>query len=169
MTDSTMFRVQKRQVHATITLANGQNVRGCFFLSESSADHAGPERVDELLNASERFVPFQLDTETGPPRVTLYNRTQIVLVHLPESEVALAHDPSYNIARPEPASLLLSNGDRLSGEIHVVGLTGHARLSDFTNLRAFIYFEKPNQTVIVSLDHVIELVPLSGAPERSNG
>ena len=169
MTDSTVFRVQKRQVHATLTMINGQNVRGFFFRSESAADHAGPERVDELLNAPGRFVPFQLDNETGPPRVILFNRTQIVLVHLPETEVALAHDPSYNIARPEPAPLLLSNGDRMSGEIHVVGLSGNARLSDFTNLRAFIYFEKPDQTLIVSLNHVIELVPLSGAPERSNG
>lgn len=169
MTDPTMFRVQKRQVHATLTLANGQNVRGRFFLSESAADHAGPERVDDLLNAPGRFLPFQLDTERGQPRVILFNRTQIILVRIPESEVALAHDPSYSMARPEPASLLLSNGDRMTGEIHVVGRSGHARLSDFGNLRAFIYFEKPDQTVIVSLDHVIELVPLSGAPERSNG
>ena len=169
MTDPTMFHVQKRQVHATLALANGQSVRGCFFLSESAADHAGPERVDDLLNAPGRFVPFQLETERGQPRVILFNRTEIVLVHIPETEVALAHDPSYSIARPEPASLLLSNGDRMTGEIHVVGLSGHARLSDFTNLRAFIYFEKTDQTVIVSLDHVTELVPLSGASRPSNG
>ena len=99
----------------------------------------------------------------------LYNRTQIVLVHISETEIALAHDPSYNIARPESASLLLSNGDRMSGEIHVVGLSGNARLSDFTNLREFIYLEKPDQTVIVSLNHVIELVPLGGAAGRSDG
>ena len=111
-------------------------------------------------------MPFQLDTEGGQPRLVLFNRTQIVLLRIPETEVALAHDLSYSIARSEPASLLISSGDRMTGEIHVVGISGHARLSDFTNLRAFIYFEKPDQTVIVSLDHVIELVPLNGAPGR---
>ena len=68
MTHPTLFRVQKRQVPATLRLVNGQNIRGCFFLSESAADHAGPERVDDVLNAPGRFVPFQLDTEAGSPR-----------------------------------------------------------------------------------------------------
>ena len=169
MTDLTAFRVQKRQVHATLTLADGQKVRGSFFLSESAADHAGPERVDDLLNAPGRFVPFQLGTGKEGTRVTLFNRARIVLVDIPEAEVALVHDPSYNMARPEPASLLLSNGDRMVGEIRVTGLSGHARLSDFTNQRTFIYFEKPRQTVVVSLDHVVEIVPILTAPGTSNG
>ena len=66
MTD---LRVRKRQAFVTVMLANGQTTRGSFFLSESAADHAGPQRIDDLLNTSERFVLFHVDADTGLPRI----------------------------------------------------------------------------------------------------
>lgn len=64
-TDIAMFRVRKREALAILTLADGRTVRGAFFLSETAAGHAGPERIDEVLNAATRFVPFHVDADTG--------------------------------------------------------------------------------------------------------
>ena len=169
MTDITVFRIRKREARVTLTLVNGRTARGAFFLSETAADHAGPERIDELLNAATRFVPFHVDADTGRASVILLNRTQILMVSLPPSEADLVHDSSYEIARREPARLVLSNGERLVGEVHIAGLSDHARLSDVVNLHMFLHVERPNQTVLVNVDHVVELEPLQPQPGQSDG
>ena len=161
MTDITAFRVRKREARATLTLVNGRTARGAFFLSETAADHAGTERIDEVLNASMRFVPFHVDADTGRSSVILLNRAHILMVSLPSSEAELVHDSSYEIARREPARLVLSNGERLVGEVHIAG-PDNARLSDFTNLHTFLPVERPKQTVLVNFDHVVELEPQQG-------
>lgn len=99
----------------------------------------------------------------------LLNRAQILMVSLPPSEADLVHDSSYEIARREPARLVLSNGERLVGEVHIAGLSDHARLSDFVNLHMFLHVERPNQTVLVNVDHVVELEPLQPQPGQSDG
>ena len=53
------FRVEKRRAEAEVTLASGESRRGCFFLSSSSAVHAGPERVKDVLNFESGFFPFE--------------------------------------------------------------------------------------------------------------
>ncbi len=169
MTDITVFRIQKREARATLTLAGGRTVRGAFFLSETAADHAGPERIDEVLNAATRFVPFHVDADTGRASVILLNRAQIVTVGLPPTEAELVHDSSYELARREPARLVLSNGERVTGEMHIAALSGHARLSDFANLHTFLHVEKPHQTVLVNFDHVVELEPLEPQQGQSDG
>src|SRR6185503_7996729 len=49
--DVSEFRIEKRRAEAALTLTTGNTVKGCFFLSGSSASHLGPERVADLLNA----------------------------------------------------------------------------------------------------------------------
>ena len=169
MIDMTAFRVQKRRAHVTISFASGETVEGNFFLSPLAADHAGPERIDDLLNTSRRFLPFQVDADTDAPRVILYNRAEILKVSLPASEVELVHDSSYAIARRETVSVLFSTGERVVGEIHITELSEHARLSDVASLRTFIYFETTDQTMIVNLEQIVELVPLESVKEPKHG
>ena len=160
MTDMAAFRVRKREARATLTLVGGRTARGAFFVSETAADHTGPERIDEVLNAATRFVPFHVDADTGRATVLLLNRAHILIVSLPPTEAELVHDSSYEMARREPARLVLSNGERVAGEVHIAGPSGHARLSDVADLNTFLPVEKPNQTVLVNVDHVVELEPL---------
>jgi hypothetical protein len=54
------FRVEKRRAEAELTLSTGVRVKGAFFLAGSSAGHAGPERVGNLLNGDPGFFPFEL-------------------------------------------------------------------------------------------------------------
>ena len=169
MTDMQEYRIKKRRAQVIITFASGQTVEGTFFLSPLAADHAGPERIDDLLNTSRRFLPFQIDSDTTAPRVMLYNRAGILTVSFPEEEVELVHDSSYVIARRESVSVLFSSGKRLVGEIHITELSEHARLSDVASLRTFIYFETPGQTMIINLEQIVEIVPMGSTQEPNHG
>jgi hypothetical protein len=122
------FRIEKRRAEATLTLATGTSVRGCFFLSGSAAGHLGPERVADLLNAETGFFPFELNAGCAPYTV-LYNRTQLVLVRLLDETVEAQMDPGYS--------------DRLSD---------YARAPEI-----FRYVETEDGTVIVNAAHIVEL------------
>src|SRR4051812_39879295 len=84
--DVSELRIEKRRAEAALTLTTGTTVRGCFFLSESSASRSGPERVADLLNAEPGFFPFELHVGDSPQTV-LYNRQQLLLVALLEEPV----------------------------------------------------------------------------------
>ena len=73
------FKVEKNRVPASLTLATGQTVAGCFFVLGSLNNAVGYERIGDVLNAEDGFFPFQRDDGT----TAQYNRAHIVLVRLP--------------------------------------------------------------------------------------
>jgi hypothetical protein len=153
------LRVEKRRAAAELTLSTGVQVRGCFFLSGSSAAHAGPERVADLLNAETGFFPFSL-LGTGPDASTtvLYNRAHLVLVRLVEHTVEAQLDPGYDAATARHVSVLLSNAGRVTGSVRVYRPAGRDRLSDYArSSETFRYVEAEDGTYIVNAAHVVEL------------
>src|SRR2546428_3165027 len=153
------LRIEKRRAAAELTLSTSAAVRGCFFLAGSSAAHAGPERVGDLLNAEKGFFPFDLACP-GPdgPTTVLYNRAQLVLVRLIEHITEAQLDPGYDAATKRHVSVLLSNGDTVSGIIRVYRPAGRDRLSDYArSTDSFRYVEAADATYIVNVAHVVEL------------
>ena len=150
------FRIEKRRAEAALTLATGTTVRGCFFLSGSSATRSGPERVADLLNAETGFFPFELHPD-GPPQTVLYNRTHLLLVALLEEPVESQFVPDYGIAKERAVRILLSNGISVEGQVRVYRPTGRDRLSDYARgPEAFRYVETAGGTVIVNAEHIVE-------------
>src|SRR5215468_3802695 len=98
-------------------LATGRSVRGAFFLADSSATHAGPERIGDLLNGESGFFPF----ETGPSAADtlLVNRAHLVSVRLLERVDEPQRDPGYAIATARRVAMLLTNGITLTGTVRV--------------------------------------------------
>jgi hypothetical protein len=156
------FYVEKRRTRATLTLSTGQTARGYFVLAESAETHAGQERIVDLLNSALGFFPFELEPGShGPARVVLYNRSHVVLVHLPGPEEDLRKDASFTTATQKTAAMLLSTGERISGEVYVFRPPGRDRLSDYARLKeTFRYLETPSRTLIVNFSHVVEIVPI---------
>jgi hypothetical protein len=151
------FRIEKRRAEAVLTLTTGTTVRGCFFLSGSSASHSGPERVADLLNAETGFFPFELNAGTAPYTV-LYNRTQLVLVTLLDEAIEAQLDPGYSVASERAIRMLLSSGQTVVGRVRVYRPTGRDRLSDYARApEIFRYVETADGTVIVNADHIVEL------------
>jgi sRNA-binding regulator protein Hfq len=150
------LRVEKERVEATVTLSNGTSIRGYVFVSGFSATHSGPERIKDVLNAERGFFPFEVDGPSGAPTV-LFNREHVVLLDL-ASDAELRQMPGYEHATRRTVSMLLSNGQRLSGLVRVVRPRGRDRLSDHAREgEQFWYLEGRNQTLIVNTHHVLEM------------
>jgi hypothetical protein len=149
------LRIEKARSHATVTLSNGQTVLGCFFVAGASLRTAGRERVADLLNDETGFFPFEIH-DTGPVRTALYNRSQVVMVMLAESEAR--RDPGYSLATERRISVLLSNGQRLTGGIRVYRPEGRDRLSDWARMAdQFRYLEAGDATLIINAAHIVEI------------
>jgi hypothetical protein len=154
------YRFEKHQVPASLLLSTGEVRHGCFFVVASLSTHEGPERVGDLLNASERFFPFQHDDGTTGQ----YNRAHIVLVRLPEGASEEELEPGFTVALRREVRLTLSTGPALEGTVFVTGPVGKERLSDYVrNQKAFWYVVTALGTVIVNSAHVVEIVERSAA------
>jgi hypothetical protein len=158
------LRVEKRRAGAELTLSTGRKVRGSFFLAGSSATHAGPERIGDLLNGETGFFPFALEESKagssvarGQAETALYNRAQIVCVKL-ESTGEATLDPGYDLATERRVAMLMSNGETITGAVRVYRPVGRDRLSDYARSNeAFRYVETPQTTFIVNTSHIVEL------------
>jgi hypothetical protein len=155
--DVSEFRIEKQRAEATLTLTTGTSVTGCFFLSTSSASHAGPERVADLLNGDAGFFPFELNCDKAPYTV-LYNRTHIVQVSLLGDTLEPQLAPGYNLATERAVRVILSNGNTVKGRVRVYRPNGRDRLSDYAREpELFRYIETADGTVIVNANHIVEL------------
>lgn len=151
------FRVEKAKAAAILTLSNGAKVGGVFFVAGSSATHAGPERIADVLNAEDGFFPFEIDGPGGPQAV-LYHRAHVVTVALVNNGEP-QRDPGYAVATRRFVSMLLSNGSRVTGAVRVYRPQGRDRLSDYARApETFRYLETPGGTLIVNVAHVVELM-----------
>jgi hypothetical protein len=150
------FRIEKRRVEATLTLATGSTLQGCFFLAGSNANHSGPERVGDLLNGETGFFPFE--HRCGELSTSLYNRTQLLLVRLPAGSNEAELDPGYSVATERAVRIVLSNGEAVEGRVRVYRPSGRDRLSDYARSpERFRYVETADGTVIINADHIVEL------------
>jgi hypothetical protein len=158
-TASSEYRVEKRRVDAAVTLSNGQTERGCFFLASSCTRHDGPERVADLLNSEPGFFPFEIH-DARRERTVLYHRAHVVFVALADDEASL--DPGYGVAPLRRVSLVLSNGERVTGTVRVYRPEGRNRISDWTRQpETFRYVETGNATVLVNLAHIVEVTDVT--------
>ena len=151
------FRVEKQRAEAELTLSSGGLLQGWFFLSGSSATHAGPERVADVLNSESGFFPFQVPAGATPDTV-LINRPQVISVRLLEQTTEAQRDPGYEVATVRHVEMLLSNGEMLSGTIRVYRPHGRDRLSDYARSNdLFRYVENDEGTVVVNFAHIVQL------------
>ena len=155
------FRFEKRRADAIVTMTGAEPVRGCFFTAPSSTRHQGGERISDLLNAETGFFPFEMQTESGP-RTMLFNPAHVVTVEVFDDEVR--RDPGYAVAPRREVSIVLSNGQRLTGAVRVYRPEGRDRLSDWTHQpERFRYLETADRTLIINAAHIVAVTEVSGS------
>jgi hypothetical protein len=155
------FRVEKRRAQAELTLSTGTRIQGAFFLAGSSAGHAGPERVGDLLNSEQGFFPFEL-AGGGHPQTVLYNRAHVTTIALPPNVIEAQLEPGYDLAIKRRVSILLSTGTRVAGTVSVYQPIGRDRLSDYAHIEErFRYLETADHTLIINSAHIVELVEIA--------
>ena len=156
--ETSEFRIEKARNDGTLLLSSGAAVHGSFFVAGSSATHAGPERIKDVLNAEPGFFPFEVLSPDGAKQTSLFNRDHVVYVELQGNPEATL-DPGYDVATRRTVSMLFSNSTRLHGVVSVYRPQGRDRLSDFArSSEQFRYLEAPNVTYLVNVRHLIELV-----------
>jgi len=154
------FRIEKRRVEVNLTLAGGRAHRGHLFLAGSTAQHQGPELAVDLLNDADGVFPFESADRGG---TVMVNREHVVVVRLVESGEEARLESGYDVATVRHVTVTLTNGERLSGTVHVYLPEGRDRLSDFArSLSGFYYLETVDGTVLVNARHVVELSDVEG-------
>ncbi len=152
------FRMNKRRVDATLTLTTGRTVRGSFFVGETTVLGDGPERVDDLLNTTPRFFPFER-LDNGHQQVVLYSIDHVALVTLFGHEAREV--PGYEVAKVRHISLILTGGERIAGQIRVYQPDGRNRVSDWSHESSpFRFLETEHGTLLVNINHVVEIIEL---------
>lgn len=156
------FHIEKERTSATLVLSNGSTLRGVFFVAAATAAHVGPERVKDLLNGEAGFLPFEVPLVQGVKTV-LINRDQVVMVALSSNDEP-PMDPGYAVATQRMVSMLLTNGQMLTGIVRVFRPKGRDRLSDYARAGdRFRYLESPGATFIVNTAHVVELTEIGSS------
>lgn len=155
------FRVTKERRGATLTLSDGRQVAGSFFVAGSSFGHTGPERVKDVLNSRSAFFPFEV-SDGARHHTALFNRDQVMVVTLSTDE---AHaEAAYDVATRRSVTMLLSNGARLTGLVRVYCPRGRDRLSDYARVdETFRYLQTPEALLVVNFRHVLELIEVEAA------
>jgi hypothetical protein len=158
---ASQFRFEKRRADAVVTVTGAEPVRGCFFTVAGTPPHHAGERIADLLNTEAGFFPFEMQTESKP-RTMLFNRAHVITVEVFDDEAR--RDPGYAVARRREVSILLSNGQRISGAVRVYRPQDRDRLSDWTRQpETFRYLETSESTLIVNAAHIVAVTEVSGS------
>lgn len=156
MVEDSEFRIEKREVPALVRTHKHTALEGSFMCSEISSEHTGRERLTDLLNGEEPFVPF---FETKRQGATLINKDHIFVVELKGPDVAHDDQVSNPMGEMHLIELTLGTGGTFEGQCLVTGAAGHTRTLDYLNRERhrFIYIDAPEGYRILNLNHVISV------------
>jgi len=108
-----------------LVLSNGRQQPGDLFLQLVSPHHGGLQRVGELLNGDDRFLPLRSAED-----VSLVNLEQVVSVQVDRDEEL---DPLLLLGEHHRVRLKTVLGHCFDAEIHVNLPGSRGRVKDFLN------------------------------------
>lgn len=148
------YQIQTDAVPTEISLGDGVRLVGHMFLRASAAGHAGPETVADRLNDRTPFFPFRASAPDHA--VLLIGKAQVRYVIAPDSganeRVAFARAASSQLG----ASVMLDDGEVLSGIVFIDNAPGHARPLDFLNglVDPFVVLVGPTEEYLVNRSRI---------------
>jgi len=151
------LKVPKRRVPVEILQPGGIVRHVSVFLAEAAASHSGPERLSDLLNGADEFVPA-FDEEAQV--MTFLNRRSVALARVAREIEA---DPEEQLTIPveQEVEITLDGGTRVLGVVSYVR-PGSGRFLDFLNERTpYFHLVERDGSALVSRNHVAR-VALAG-------
>ena len=152
---TTGLAIPKRRVGVVVTLAAGLRRNVTLFLAEAVPGHAGAERVSDLLNSGEEFIPA-LETDTGA--MTFLNRAAVMIAEVAEEE---EHSDAEELTIPtaHEVDLMLGDGRVLRGRVTYVLPPDRARLADYLNDgNLFLPLHANDGVLLVNKTHVARVL-----------
>lgn len=153
----TELRVPKRRVPAELGLPDGTTRSVALFLAELAHDHAGAERVSDILNGGADFIPA-LDTTRD--QVVFFNRAGITYAQVDATE---ERDPSDDLTLPTEfhVELTFLHGGTLRGLVSYILPPDRARLVDYLNAQPpFFRLLHQERVSLVNKKHIAQLSPI---------
>lgn len=141
-------KITKNRRSVFFTLTDGSTVEGKVFLSLYEACHEGPQRVGNLLNSVDAFIP--VDTSNGMLHLNIAN---IVSAHTPISEEM---NDLMTLGAKYRVQITTSLGSIIEGEVFVNLPHNRNRVSDYLNQRERFYrVFLPEKIVYIGSCHIL--------------
>ncbi|AKU89741.1 hypothetical protein [Vulgatibacter incomptus] len=152
------LRIPKRRTPIEIADPSGEVHRYAVFLGDLAREHAGVERVSDLLNGSEEFFPV-LDPESDA--IAILGKSQISVAWVePELEELEDHAPGEECVEVE---IRLVGGRRVRGRLAYGAPPGRARLVDFLNRApSFIALVDGGRIALVNKRRIFSVAQVQG-------
>jgi hypothetical protein len=156
------LKVPKRRVLVEVLLPGGAARQVTIFLAEFASTHSGPERLSDLLNAKDEFVPA-LDVETDT--MTFLSRRSIAAARV-ESEWELGELLTGG-EHHEEVEITLTDGTELRGTVSFLLPQGHSRLLDFLNdAQPFLLLAEKEKVALINKRHVARVARVQSRPPK---
>ncbi|HVP69062.1 MAG TPA: hypothetical protein VMT17_17565 [Anaeromyxobacteraceae bacterium] len=151
------LRVPKRRVPVEVVLPGGAVRQVFVYLSEAAAAHEGPERVSDLLNGADPFIPA-LESDGG---ISFLHRSSIAVARVPP-DAEPDGGGGFTIPMEHDVEITLSDGSRLAGLVSYVLPPESARLGDFLNrCEPFFRLLERDAVALVGRAHVARVALVS--------
>jgi len=142
------LKVPKRPAQVEVLLPGGAVRQVTIFLAEYASAHGGPERVSDLLNGGDDFVPA---LDLASDAMTFLSRQSIAAARVaPDWDEEDA--PSTSAHEVE---VTLTDGTVLRGTMAFVLSDEHSRLLDYLNdSPPFVRLTEPDRLALVNKRHI---------------
>ncbi len=153
------YQVPKRSVLVEITLAGRSPLTLRLFLSEQAATRTGGERLSDLLNGPDGFLPA---SDNEDQVVFLHRQAVLCLSVDADSEFGGEHASAEDLA-PEHAistqvEILMDNGDCMTGELRYLMPEGSRRLQDLLNQpEKFLILRDGERAHLINKGHILRV------------
>jgi hypothetical protein len=147
------LRVPKRRVVIDVSFADGESHRVAVFLAETASAHRGQERIADLFNGEQEFIPAA-EIEGGA--MSFLTRGAIAVVRSDEPDW---DRDELNLPVEHEVEVLLDSGQSLRGLLSYVLPAERCRVVDYLNEAApFFALVEDGRTALVNKRHVRRVV-----------
>jgi hypothetical protein len=118
-------KIVKQTRLVIFNLSDGGEVQGTVFLRLHEAHHTGVQKVGELLNDDQKFIPIKKEDET-----LLLNKRHIVAATVPADD---ERDDLMCFGKQYTISIITTLGLKFNGDIFVNLPEENSRVKDYLN------------------------------------
>lgn len=118
-------RIEKQNRSVTFHLSDGAKIEGTVYLRLYQSHHTGAQKVGELLNDEQRFIPVKMSD-----KALLLNKKHIVAASVAAAEEA---DDLMRLGKQYNLTFVTTLGLRFPGEIFVNMPEASSRVKDYLN------------------------------------
>ncbi len=143
-------KIKKETLEVLFKLSNGNEIQGNVFLRLHEAHHTGPQKVWELLNEKEPFIPVET-----PQGVVFLNSFQVVTAMI-RSE--LEEDELAKLGGKHTIRIYTTQEEEIVGDIFVSLPEDRHRVKDYLNQSMkFVLLFLPDKIVYINKKFIISV------------